>query len=349
MKRFRRGIAAAAAVTLCLTSIPVSGLSVQAAGEEKPDRTVKLQPASASPFNDTDNDGFGEFEGWGTSLCWWANRIGYDDTLTAEAAKVFYSDEGLDMNIGRYNVGGGDLVGDPKVMEVNPKAQMYDLETEGRMPTYEGTSMKVESNSAMSEVAFTSSDADFGFTKGAKVGTFKKIGWINKLGDTVGQGDNLKYTVNVGEAGVYTVKLLLTLTGKNERDVAIRVNNEESSDKVIDTDAINNNYMIASGNNNMLFAVPISEVELRAGENTINIAGVKDWTLDFVKMAVIKKGEEGIVPDEGFLHSPHITRSDSAVPGYATDVTKIDISKKSLEDYQKEFTRVDETCGYAWN
>ena len=37
--------------------------------------TVRLNPADASPFNN------GEFEGWGTSLCWWANRVGYNLSL----------------------------------------------------------------------------------------------------------------------------------------------------------------------------------------------------------------------------------------------------------------------------
>lgn len=76
------------------------------------DVTVTLLPDDVSPFHDTNGDGLGEFEGWGTSLCWWANRVGYDETLTAKAAELFYGDTGLDMNIGRYNVGGGDLVGD---------------------------------------------------------------------------------------------------------------------------------------------------------------------------------------------------------------------------------------------
>lgn len=71
---------------------------------------IRLQPGNASPFNDTNGDGFGEFQGWGTSLCWWANRLGYSTQMTEEAAKVFFSDEGLDMNIGRYNIGGGDNV-----------------------------------------------------------------------------------------------------------------------------------------------------------------------------------------------------------------------------------------------
>lgn len=346
MKGFRRGIAATAAVTLCLTSIPAAGLHVQAADV---DQTVKLKPSAASVFNDTDGDGLGEFEGWGTSLCWWANRIGYSEKMTQEAAEAFFGDTGLDMNIGRYNVGGGDLVGDPQEVPVNEKAQIYDLETEGRTPSYAGTSMKVENNAEMKDASFTASDADFGITKGTKAGELKKIGWINKLDDAAGQGDNLRYKVNVGEAGKYTVKLLMTLTGSNTRDVAIRVNDDAAADRVVDADTINSN-MIASGKNNMLFVVTVPDVELHAGENTINIAGKNDWTLDFVKMAVIKKGEEGALPQgEEFLHKAHITRSDSAVPGYAADVTKIDTSKKSIEEYQKEFARADEECGYAWN
>ena len=49
------------------------------------------------------------WEGWGTSLCWWANRIGYDETLVNEAADLFFDKtKGLGLNIMRYNVGGGD-------------------------------------------------------------------------------------------------------------------------------------------------------------------------------------------------------------------------------------------------
>lgn len=48
------------------------------------------------------------FEGWGTSLCWWAHRLGYDDGLSQSAADLFYSEKGLGLNIMRYNIGGGD-------------------------------------------------------------------------------------------------------------------------------------------------------------------------------------------------------------------------------------------------
>ena len=45
---------------------------------------IKLDPANGSPLNG------GVFEGWGTSLCWWANRIGYSDKLTDAAVDAFF-------------------------------------------------------------------------------------------------------------------------------------------------------------------------------------------------------------------------------------------------------------------
>ena len=260
----------------------------------------------------------------------------------------FFSDEGLDMNIGRYNVGGGDAPHEVAEVAVNENAQFYDLETEGRTPEYAGTSMSVGTNTGMNSVQFSASDADFGFTKGTNVGSFKSIGWINELGAEPGQGDNLHYTVNVEEAGTYTVKLLLTLTGSNERAAAIRVNGTD--DYVVDADTVNANT-IAKGNNNNLFSVPISGVELKAGENTIDIGGSGDWMLDYVKMAVIKSGEEGVVPEEDeFAHSEHIIRSDGGVPGSCTDVTKMDPDKdESYYINELGFDQADAECGYAWN
>lgn len=47
MKGFKRGIAAASTVALCLTSIPMNGLCLVSAAEL--DRTVKLQSVSHPP------------------------------------------------------------------------------------------------------------------------------------------------------------------------------------------------------------------------------------------------------------------------------------------------------------
>jgi O-glycosyl hydrolase len=50
------------------------------------------------------------FEGWGTSLCWWANVVGkwHNESKINEIADLLFSAEkGLGMNIVRYNLGGG--------------------------------------------------------------------------------------------------------------------------------------------------------------------------------------------------------------------------------------------------
>ncbi|MDE7302462.1 MAG: hypothetical protein K2N60_03975 [Oscillospiraceae bacterium] len=60
-----------------------------------------------SPFNASETNG-GKFQGWGTSLCWWANRLGYSDELARQSAELFFGKDGLRLNIMRYNIGGGD-------------------------------------------------------------------------------------------------------------------------------------------------------------------------------------------------------------------------------------------------
>ncbi len=66
------------------------------------DTTISVSPLNASVMN------CGKFEGWGTSLCWWANRVGYSDKLAQLTADLFFGEDGLRLNIMRYNIGGGD-------------------------------------------------------------------------------------------------------------------------------------------------------------------------------------------------------------------------------------------------
>ena len=77
--------------------------SISACAQEDEVKKITIDPAKASQVND------GFFEGWGTSLCWWANRVGYSDVLSEKAAEAFCDPEkGLGLNILRYNIGGGD-------------------------------------------------------------------------------------------------------------------------------------------------------------------------------------------------------------------------------------------------
>ena len=52
---------------------------------------------------------FQKNEGWGVSLCWWANMCGrYDEQHIDSLVEWLVSPEGLNYNIFRYNIGGGD-------------------------------------------------------------------------------------------------------------------------------------------------------------------------------------------------------------------------------------------------
>lgn len=57
-------------------------------------------------------------EGWGVSLCWWANMCGrWDDKNVEELVDWLVSPEGLNYNIFRYNIGGGE---DPENRHCTP-------------------------------------------------------------------------------------------------------------------------------------------------------------------------------------------------------------------------------------
>src|SRR5579864_7310826 len=63
------------------------------------------------------------FEGWGTSLCWWANVVGGYANRSTYASLAFSQ---LRFNIVRYNIGGGENPGIANTMEF--RAQMQGFE-----------------------------------------------------------------------------------------------------------------------------------------------------------------------------------------------------------------------------
>ncbi|MCQ2408358.1 MAG: discoidin domain-containing protein [Oscillospiraceae bacterium] len=113
MKKKQRLICGLLAGCLTLSAFSAVPSAVNAA------TTIVLSPDDTYIINN------GVFEGWGTSLCWWANRLGYSDTLAQKAADTFYGDDGLRLNIARFNIGGGD----------NP-SHHHITRTDSNMPGY---------------------------------------------------------------------------------------------------------------------------------------------------------------------------------------------------------------------
>jgi O-glycosyl hydrolase len=89
---------AAAAVTLS-TAVPAAAAVEQVT--VRPDPTYQQEP----------------FQGWGTSLVWFANATGgYPDEIRNQLAELLFGSDGLNLNIARYNIGGGNAPDVPQYL-----------------------------------------------------------------------------------------------------------------------------------------------------------------------------------------------------------------------------------------
>ncbi|GMA36427.1 hypothetical protein [Demequina litorisediminis] len=75
-----------------------------------------------------------EFEGWGTSLVWFANATGgYPADVRQDLFDKVFGDDGLNLNIARYNIGGGNATDVPSYLRPGGAVEGWwnpDLEAE---------------------------------------------------------------------------------------------------------------------------------------------------------------------------------------------------------------------------
>ncbi|GAB3660623.1 hypothetical protein GCM10028833_40150 [Glycomyces tarimensis] len=94
-------LALAGAAGLAAATLPVLAQPDEAAAQEPAASSVVLgiDPSYQHP----------EFEGWGTSLVWMANATGgYPDEIRERLVDMVFGEDGLNLNIARYNIGGGN-------------------------------------------------------------------------------------------------------------------------------------------------------------------------------------------------------------------------------------------------
>ncbi|MFK0009149.1 glycoside hydrolase [Paenarthrobacter sp. NPDC090520] len=97
--RLRRPVAALAAAVTAATGLALLPTAPAAQAVDATQITITPNPASRSEA----------FEGWGTSLVWFANATaGYSPVLREELYQKVFGEDGLNLNIARYNVGGGN-------------------------------------------------------------------------------------------------------------------------------------------------------------------------------------------------------------------------------------------------
>ncbi|MFD8870837.1 RICIN domain-containing protein [Streptomyces sp. NPDC059590] len=82
----------------------ITAPSPQARAEAQP--TAEAASVTVSPDPSYQQQ---KFEGWGTSLVWFANATGgYPEEIRQKLASLLFGDDGLALNIARYNIGGGN-------------------------------------------------------------------------------------------------------------------------------------------------------------------------------------------------------------------------------------------------
>ena len=86
-------------------------------GHGKPSQTIEVNPAVQ----------YQQFQGWGTSLAWFAHILGStpDSVRNKYADLIFDKHKGLGLNIVRYNIGGGE---NPKYHFMEPRAAVPGFE-----------------------------------------------------------------------------------------------------------------------------------------------------------------------------------------------------------------------------
>lgn len=92
-----------------LGTIGVTALATGAALVTAPPTSAETVAAAAVTVQPDPSYKAESFEGWGTSLVWFANATGdYPPEIREKLADLLFGDDGLALNIARYNIGGGN-------------------------------------------------------------------------------------------------------------------------------------------------------------------------------------------------------------------------------------------------
>lgn len=129
------------------------------------------------------------WEGWGTTLAWWANVLGGADTALKNqyADKLFSLNNGLGFNIVRYNIGGGENPAYPDHMEYRARVPGYKASANAAYDWNKDANQRWFLNAAKDRIASNEFIAE-GFANSPPW-------WMTKSGSVTGNQDadeNLK-------------------------------------------------------------------------------------------------------------------------------------------------------------
>jgi hypothetical protein len=140
-------VAGALGAILAMTALTPAA----AAGTASPASTAAGASADGTTITPNPWDASGPFQGWGTSLAWFANATGgYPDALKNRLYDLLFGKNGLDLTVARYNIGGGNASDVPDYMrQGGDVAGYWKADTTGTSGLYGGATTTLANKSAI--------------------------------------------------------------------------------------------------------------------------------------------------------------------------------------------------------
>ncbi|WP_181438702.1 RICIN domain-containing protein [Paenibacillus sambharensis] len=122
------------------------------------------------------------WEGWGTTLAWWANRVGgASEQVRNKYADLLFGGNGLGLNIVRYNIGGGENPSYPDHMELRARIPGYKASAAAAYDWSQDANQRWMLNAAKSRISQSEFIAE-GFANSPPW-------WMTKSGSVTGNHD----------------------------------------------------------------------------------------------------------------------------------------------------------------
>lgn len=168
-------LSAVAVAALAITG--VAGNATSARAEDAP------APADGTRTTVTPNPWFasGPFQGWGTSLVWFANATGdYPEELRSQLYDLLFDQEdGLGLTIARYNIGGGNASDVPSYLRAGGAVDGYwRQDVDGSTGLYGGKATKRAEKASVRSHFKATDDAYYDWSKDST-----QRWWLEKLAE----------------------------------------------------------------------------------------------------------------------------------------------------------------------
>lgn len=163
-----------------VAALAIAGVVPASAAADASTLTETTAPASANSLTITPDpwDASGPFQGWGTSLAWFANATGgYPEALKNQLYGLLFGPDGMDLSIARYNIGGGNASDVPDYLRAGGAVPgFWKADAAGASDLYGGASTTLANKAQILAKFDPTDDAYYDWSQDAA-----QRWWLSKL------------------------------------------------------------------------------------------------------------------------------------------------------------------------